>query len=95
MLPALLISAVVIQQPEWLLAKEHVRVRFPATAPISNRPRASLRSRISKIQRAWGSTTGACQIHSWGRDRQVMHLPCKQAHAGALPTDSTISLRGE
>jgi hypothetical protein len=31
----------------------------------------------------------------WGRGRQVMHLPCKQADVGALPTDSTISLRGE
>jgi hypothetical protein len=30
----------------------------------------------------------------WGRGRQGMHLPCKQAHAGALPADSTISLRG-
>ncbi len=27
-----------------------------------------------------------------GRGRQVMHLPCKQAYVGALPTDST-SLR--
>ena len=26
-----------------------------------------------------------------GRGRQGMHLPCKQAHVGALPTDSTIS----
>ena len=24
-----------------------------------------------------------------------MHLPCKQAETGALPADSTISLRGE
>jgi hypothetical protein len=31
---------------------------------------------------------------SRGRGRQAMHLPCKQAHVGALPTDSTISLRG-
>ena len=28
----------------------------------------------------------------WGRGRQAMHLPCKQADVGALPTDST-SLR--
>src|SRR6266568_8052785 len=28
----------------------------------------------------------------WGRGRQAMHLPCKQAYVGALPTDST-SLR--
>ena len=32
---------------------------------------------------------------SWGRGRQVMHLLCKQVDVGALPTDSTISLRGE
>jgi hypothetical protein len=25
----------------------------------------------------------------WGRGRQAMHLPCKQADVGALPTDST------
>ena len=30
----------------------------------------------------------------WGRGRQAMHLPCKQAYVGALPTDSTI-LRSE
>ena len=29
----------------------------------------------------------------WGRGRQAMHLPCKQGYVGALPTDSTISLR--
>ena len=29
-----------------------------------------------------------------GRGRQVMHLPCKQVDMGALPIDSTISLRG-
>src|SRR6266566_2550481 len=33
-------------------------------------------------------------IFIWGRGRQAMHLPCKQAYVGALPTDSTISLRG-
>ena len=33
-------------------------------------------------------------FHFRGRGRQAMHLPCKQAHAGALPADSTISLRG-
>jgi hypothetical protein len=26
-----------------------------------------------------------------GRGRQAMHLPCKQAHVGALPTGSTLS----
>jgi hypothetical protein len=29
-----------------------------------------------------------------GRGRQVMHLPCKQVYMGALPIDSTNSLRG-
>src|SRR6185436_19681110 len=29
----------------------------------------------------------------WGRGRQAMHLLCKQVDVGALPTDSTISLR--
>ena len=29
-----------------------------------------------------------------GRGRQAMHLPCKQAYMGAVPIDSTISLRG-
>ena len=53
-----------------------------------NRPCASLRDRISKIPFARGSTETACQS-SWGRGRKVMHLPCKQADVGALPTDST------
>lgn len=56
-----------------------------------HRPRASLRDRVSKTQSAWGSTKAACQF-SWGRGSQAMHLPCKQADAGALPADST-SLR--
>ena len=37
-------------------------------------------------------------LHSalnWGRGRQVMHLPCKQADAGALPADSTNFNCGE
>ena len=42
-----------------------------------------------------GAAPGRLAIfHSWGRGRQVMHLPCKQAHMGAVPIDSTISLRG-
>src|SRR5436189_4121072 len=28
-------------------------------------------------------------IFIWGRGRQAMHLPCKQAYMGALPIDST------
>lgn len=69
-------------------------MRFPATAPISNTPCASLRSRVSKTQLARGSTETACQF-SWGRGRQAMHLPCKQAYVGALPTDSTNFNCGE
>src|SRR5439155_23395375 len=41
-----------------------------------------------------GSTEAACHFHFRGRGRQAMHLPCKQVDVGALPTDSTISLRG-
>ena len=55
---------------------------------ISNKPRTSSCSRVSKTQPAWGSTRAVCQF-SWGRGRQVMHLPCKQAHMGAVPIDST------
>jgi hypothetical protein len=54
--------------------------------------RTSLCSRVSKTQLAWGSTRATCQ-YSWGCGRKVMHLPCKQAQAGALPAASTISSR--
>jgi hypothetical protein len=62
---------------------------------------ASARGRVSKTPPTRGSTEAACQIvnrqssivNFWGRGRQVMHLPCKQGPAGALPADSTISLR--
>ena len=33
--------------------------------------------------------------HFGGRGRQVMHLPCKQAHMGAVPIDSTNFNCGE
>ena len=56
--------------------------------PQSDRPRASLRDGVSKIPCTWGSTKAACQS-TWGRGRQAMHLPCKQADVGALPADST------
>ena len=39
-------------------------------------------------------TSGFGLLH-WGRGRQVMHLPCKQGHAGALPADSTNFNCGE
>jgi hypothetical protein len=65
------------------------RVQFPAAAPFSNKSRTSLCGRVSKTQPAWGSTRATCQ---WGRGRQAMHLPCKQAYVGALPALPT-SLR--
>src|SRR5688572_11323041 len=34
-------------------------------------------------------------IFIWGRGRQVMHLPCKQVDAGAIPADSTNFNCGE
>src|SRR5437016_14632225 len=77
---------------ECLLAREMVRVRFPAAAPFSNKSRTSLCGRVSKTQPAWGSTRATCQ---WGRVRQVMHLPCKQVDVGALPTGSTNFNRGK
>lgn len=98
---------------------------FSLYAVIDNRSRASLRSRVSKTQPAWGSTRAACQVScvsrctlkvpSWsptspsletlnlklgtirgGRGRQAMHLPCKQAHAGAfeLPVPPPVSCPG-
>ena len=41
-----------------------------------------------------GAAPGRLANFQWGRGRQVMHLPCKQAHMGAVPIDSTISPRG-
>jgi len=65
---------------------------------------ASARGRVSKTQLTPGGTEAACQFithyvsrithHSRGRGRQGMHLPCKQAHVGALPTDSTNLVDG-
>ena len=40
-----------------------------------------------------GAAPGRLANFPGGRGRQAMHLPCKQADVGALPTDSTISLR--
>ena len=67
---------------------------FSKTNSVIRTPRASLRNQVSKTQSAWGSTKAACQL-SWGRGRKAMHLPCKQAYAGALPADSTNFTCGE
>jgi hypothetical protein len=45
-------------------------------------------SRVSKTQLVWGSTRTTCHFIR-GCGREVMHLPCKQAKAGALPAAST------
>src|SRR5580658_2966503 len=59
---------------------------IPGSRTKSNKSRTSLCSRVSKTQPAWGSTRAACHLTThWGRGRKVMHLPCKQAQAGALP----------
>ena len=78
---------------EWLPATEHVWVQFPATAPISQTSRAPARAAESPKLSLPGAAPGRLANFRWGRGRQAMHLPCKQADVGALPTDSTISLR--
>ena len=67
-------------------------MQFPAAAPISHRLRVSTRPSLQNSAHS-GRHGGNLPI-SRGRGRQAMHLPCKQAYVGALPTDSTISLRG-
>jgi hypothetical protein len=51
---------------EWRPATAQVRVRFPATAPISIKSRTSLCGRVSKTQLAWGSTRATCQFNVMG-----------------------------
>ena len=75
---------------ECLPAKEDVRVQLPATAPIpqAERQHAAESPKLSLLRAARRQPAILR-----GRGRQAMHLPCKQAHVGALPTDSTISSR--
>ena len=79
---------------EYLPAKEDVRVRFPATAPILHRLSVSTRPSLQNSAHSGqhGGSLPNC-IYIWGRGRQAMHLPCKQVDVGALPTDSTILSR--
>ena len=67
-------------------------MQFPAAAPISNSlSRAPARAAESPKLSLPGAAPGRlANFHFWGRGRQVMHLPCKQVYAGALPADSTI-----
>ncbi len=75
-------------------AKEEVRVRFPATAPIpiSRAPACAAESPKLSLP---GAAPGRLANLSWGRGRRVMHLPCKQTQAGALPAASTRFNRRE
>src|SRR2546428_13048889 len=53
-------------------------------------PQAARQIARQSLQNSVGSGQhrGGAPI-SWGRGRQVMHLPCKQVDEGALPSDST------
>ena len=115
---------------EWLLAREHVRVRLPAAAPafarsgvkdedcrveaqsaktdshsfgtgygpagqfpISRAPACAAESPKLSLP---GAAPGRLANFTRGRGRKVMHLPCKQAQAGALPAVlHHFALRGE
>src|SRR5439155_9340137 len=66
-----------------------VRVQLPAAAPILYRLRVSTRPSLQNSAHS-GQHGGSLPFSFWGRGRQAMHLPCKQAYVGALPTDSTI-----
>src|SRR4029077_3973303 len=68
------------------------RVRFPAAAPILYRLRVSTRPSLQNSAYS-GRHGGSLPFFFWGRGRQAMHLLRKQVDVGALPTDSTISLR--
>ena len=63
-------------------------MQFPATAPIPYRLRVSTRPSLQNSAHS-GQHGGSLPFSFWGRGRQAMHLPCKQAYVGALPTDST------
>ena len=67
------------------------KLRSPNRSPHAERQLAqpSLQNSVCSGQHRGGLP------FSRGRGRQVMHLPCKQVDAGALPADSTISLCGE
>ena len=59
--------------------------------PISRAPACAAESPKLSLP---GAAPGRLANFQRGRGRQVMHLPCKQAHMGAVPIDSTISSRG-
>src|SRR6266550_2703435 len=65
---------------------------IPGSRTNSLRLRVSTRPNLENSAHS-GRHGGSLPFSFWGRGRQAMHLPCKQAYVGALPTDSTISLR--
>lgn len=56
-------------------------------------PSASLRSRVSKTQRAWGNTKAACQFHGVVADKQCT-CPASKPMRERYPPTPPISLRG-
>src|SRR6266849_10375518 len=56
--------------------------RQPHQFPISRAPACAAESPKLSLP---GAEPGRLANLSWGRGRKVMHLPCKQAQAGALP----------
>src|SRR6266542_134732 len=89
-------AAVVQQQnvllPGRVLAHGHHPGAIPGSRTNSSqaaRQHAAESPKLSSLRAARRQPA----IFIWGRGRQAMHLPCKQAYVGALPTDSTISLR--
>ena len=61
---------------------------IPGSRTTSNRPRASVRSRVSKTQRAWGGTKAACQFHCG--ENEIRASLISSAFVGATPTPATI-----
>ena len=65
---------------------EEVRAQFPAAAPIPTSRAPACAAESPKLNLP-GAAPGrlANFLIFRGRGRKVMHLPCKQAQAGALP----------
>src|SRR5919109_2440855 len=71
------------RQPHQFVSEGTFDSNFGAFQFIKSR--TSLCGRVSKTQLAWGGTRATCQFPFGGVAEKVMHLPCKQAQAGALP----------
>jgi hypothetical protein len=57
-------------------------LELPHSAFISRAPACAAESPKLSLP---GAAPGRLANLSWGRGRKVMHLPCKQTQAGALP----------